>query len=121
VKKSAFIAIVILIIPVTLLLIEIVMRLFGMGYSTEPFLEHQTLKGYYYDNPEYHFKYYPSSSHTVQKAYTPNFFMLEKGPNTLRGIIIGGSSVQGFPFESNHSFEAIAEYIAVQNKQWGIL
>src|SRR5690606_25363071 len=38
-----------------------------------------------------------------------NLFAAEKPPSRLRIFVVGGSTAQGYPYQRNHSFTAIAQ------------
>lgn len=107
-KKMLFNAVIVLLVPAMLVVFEVVLRVVGYGYSTEPFIRHQDLPEIYSDNPKYRHKYFPSQS-GLEPVAQVNVFDFNKSSDTLRGFIVGGSSAQGYPFETNHSFSKILE------------
>jgi len=60
------------------------------------------------DNPEYVRRFYSvrDPGGGVQRS---NLFLEPKEASKLRVFVVGGSTAQGFPFQRNHSFTAVAE------------
>lgn len=107
-KKWIFTGIFIVLIMASLVCIELVLRLANYGLDTKPFHQLKYLPGFTVDNKSFRNKYYNRpidlSSHPIK-----NMFATEKTPAILRGFVIGGSTAEGFPFYSNHSFSQMLE------------
>ncbi len=97
-----------LIIIAVFLLIEAALRITGAGTDTNPFLRHPFMKDFYFDNRDFRIKYY-NRFVDLSKQPVKNMFYRIKRPGVLRGFVIGGSTAEGFPFYSNHSFSKILE------------
>ncbi|MGC8765884.1 MAG: hypothetical protein ACP5QT_08395 [Brevinematia bacterium] len=89
-------------------LIEVLLRIFGAGYNTEPFVRHPQIKQFYVDNKELRYKYYPKKI-DLSRDPVKNIFLYKKPKGVLRGFVLGGSAAEGFPYYSNHSFSKILE------------
>ena len=98
-------------------LLELGVRLAGLGVDTRPFVEAPGLPGYLTDNPDLHKKYYASLTNAPEEETKPNLFTEKKLEGVLRGFIIGESTPQGFPFQSNQAFPKMAEAILNANSQ----
>jgi lysophospholipase L1-like esterase len=109
-KQLFFLTIFIGLILVFFAAVEIVLRAVGYGYSTEPFVKPRNMPEVYIENTQFANKYF---SRKVDFSVFNNrsIFDVKKPKNFLRGFMIGESSAQGYPFESNHSFGKIAEVI----------
>ncbi len=107
-KKVFFILIFTGLIVVFLIFIEIGLRIAGAGIDTSPFVRHPYMRQFYVDNKDFRNKYY---NRVVDLSRQPvkNVFAFEKKPGVLRGFVIGGSTAEGFPYYSNHSFSKILE------------
>ncbi len=91
-----------------LLTVEAVLRLFDYGYDTEPFVKLPDMQEVYVDNPDFLIKYYGSKI-PYKAGQIKNIFKAEKEAGMLRGIVIGGSTAEGYPYKSNQSFSKITE------------
>ena len=107
-KKLIFNIIFIVIVVFCFFMLEILLRVLKVGYSTEPFVLHPQLRQFYIDNKELRLKYYPRKI-DLSRDPIKNIFMAHKPEGLLRGFVIGGSAAEGFPFYSNHSFSKILE------------
>lgn len=112
-KKLLFAMVFYSIFVVLLIGIEVSLRSAGYGIDTRPFVHAKYKPEIWIENLEINEKYFPQQSKTNSNnrvhAVLRNTFPVEKSPHTLRGFFIGESSVQGFPFDSNHSFSKITE------------
>jgi len=91
-KLLAFKIIAVLIVPLALIaLLELGLRLVGVGYNTDVFVEK---KGVVRSNWPFTFKYFPWSVARPMKALP---FKAEKEPGSLRIFVLGGSAAQGYP------------------------
>ena len=88
--------------------LEFILRISGVGIDTRPFFRHPYMSQFYVDNKQFRNKYY---NRYVDLSHQPikNVFSYEKKPGMLRGFVIGGSTAEGFPYYSNHSFSKILE------------
>lgn len=99
-----------LLIPLSWVLILVVLegslRIAGFGQSSALFVPVDSNR--LVDNSDYTRRFYSlyNPSEPVQKS---NFFAAEKRPGSLRVFVVGGSTAQGYPFQRNHSFSAIAQ------------
>ncbi|URA10025.1 SGNH/GDSL hydrolase family protein [Thermospira aquatica] len=89
-------------------LLEGILRVMGIGYSTEPF-ERVAGTPYFRDNPDFLNKYYPGRRTPRSEAKFKNLFLAQKPTNGLRIFVLGGSTAQGWPFEPNQSFTKMIE------------
>ncbi len=97
--------------------LEFILRVLNIGYSTDPFVRHPKIKDFYMDNRSLRLKYYPKS---IDLTHDPikNLFLYYKPADILRGIVIGGSAAEGFPYYSNHSFSKILEVALNEIKRY---
>ncbi len=87
---------------------EMVLRATGQGIDTHPFLPAPNAAEMRRDNLDFAFKYHPVSRKSRQNIYK-NYFALEKKAGALRGVVLGGSTAEGFPYNSRHGFSGILE------------
>jgi len=90
-----------------LAVVEGVMRLTGIGYDTTPFQRVKLLPSYCRDNGRFSLKYYPSQPISDPAEKFLHLFPATKPAKTLRIFVLGGSTAQGFPYLSPHSFSGI--------------
>jgi hypothetical protein len=107
-KKILYRALPTLILLAVPLLGETVMKAADKGIDTHPFLAPPHAPGLLRDNLDFPFKYHPVSRHSRQDVYK-NLFNRVKAPGTLRGVVLGGSTAEGFPYNSRHGFSGILE------------
>ncbi|OHD14227.1 MAG: hypothetical protein A2Z98_09335 [Spirochaetes bacterium GWB1_27_13] len=112
-KKVLFSGIFILLIFFVLISIEIGLKIANYGINTDIFVKSKYLNEYYLTNPYFINKYHPFASNVVSEPLR-NMFLVKKTKDTLRGFVIGGSTAEGFPYFSNHSFGKISE-MALKN------
>jgi len=97
-------------IPLTWVLVPIALEsaLVLVGYGDDARVFDTLDPGLVTDNPEYVQRFYSvrDPGGGVQRS---NLFQEPKAPSRLRVFVVGGSTAQGFPFQRNHSFTAIAE------------
>lgn len=108
-KERVFFAVYIALLALCVVLAEILLKIIGFGIDTTPFRK-VTIDGvtYYRDNTSFINKYYPSSPIKI-KTEEKNLFPAKKQPGSLRGFVLGGSTAQGFPYNSNQSFSAFLQ------------
>ncbi|MBN2029096.1 hypothetical protein JW824_02530 [bacterium] len=94
---------------IVLVLFELLLRLLHYGIDTRVFIQPEYIPDVYVDNPSFVDKYYSGDRFEQAEAYVKNVFQVSKPKNVLRGIIVGGSTAEGYPFRSNQSFGKIAE------------
>ncbi|MDG2169835.1 MAG: hypothetical protein P8L44_18145, partial [Opitutales bacterium] len=93
-KLFAFKIITVCIVPIlTILVLELGLRVVGFGYNTNVFVEE---KGIVRSNWPFTFKYFPWS---VARPMRSLQFTAKKEPGSLRIFVLGGSAAQGFPAE----------------------
>jgi hypothetical protein len=98
-------------ILLVLILVEVAMRVAGYGIDTRIFIKPKYKPDIYVGNINFELKYcsYPVENKIFTDMLIKNVFPVVKSKGTLRGFVIGGSSAQGFPYKSNHSFSKITE------------
>ncbi len=107
-KRILFAAVFTFIVLSAFVLLEAVLRLSGAGFDTKPFIRHPYMGQFYIDNRQYRNKYY-NRFIDFSKQPVKNFFSYRKMNGVLRGFVIGGSTAEGFPYYSNHSFSKVLE------------
>ncbi len=108
-KKILFTLIFLTLCLIVLVLFEFLLQLFHFGIDTHVFTQPKYIPDVYIDNPSFIDKYYSNDRFEQAEAYIKNIFHVSKPNNVLRGIIVGGSTAEGYPFRSNQSFGKIAE------------
>lgn len=112
-KNFIFFIIFIIIVLLPFFLLELTLNLTGYGVDTRVFIKARFIPGLYYENltlsDKYFSKYAQNSRLKLNDALIRNIFYCPKPKGTLRGFLIGESSAQGFPYNSNQSFGKIAE------------
>jgi len=99
-------------------IIEIILRLTNFGIDTRLFIE-KWIEGerYYVLNKRFINKYFPGNFN--KRGLDDRIkFKKKKDLGMVRGFIIGGSTAEGFPYYSNHSFGKMSEVVL---KESGIL
>ncbi len=107
-KNIIFNTIFIILVILLFCIVEFLLRIANIGYSTEPFIRHPKIKQFYVDNKFLRYKYYPRKI-DLSRDPVKNIFLYNKPKDVLRGFVLGGSAAEGFPFYSNHSFSKIIE------------
>ncbi len=107
-KKLAFFSVYLLLIAAVLILFELALRIVHYGYDTSPFIKPKFMNEVYVDNYNFLNKYY-SGYKDYGTLRRKNIFDSKKASYIKRGFIIGESTPQGYPFESNNGFGKIAE------------
>ncbi len=102
-KKAPFwFYLVLILFPILfLLLLEGGLRLFDYGYDLSQWKKVDTNKQII--NPNIARRYFYTTKNIPEPVPTP--FEIEKGENTYRVFVIGGSSAAGFPYSPNGSFD----------------
>lgn len=104
-KKLLFYTILILLPVLILVLLELLLRIFSYGDDLRLFVQSSNQN-------------YLTCNHMVSKRYfskfdytTPinDFFLKDKPANGYRIFILGGSTVQGFPYDANLAFSRILQ------------
>lgn len=112
----------VLLVPV---LIEAALQFSGAGVPTQPFKQVSSWPGVYTDDPDGFRKYYPKfGSSGASDAIRQNIFQVPRPEGTLRGIVLGESTAQGFPFLRNQSWGKLAQAALNQahpTSEWEIL
>lgn len=120
-KKRAFIFVFFFLIILVLITFELILRFIGYGFSTEIFVKPKYIDEIYVENLSFSNKYNLKQnwiSSNINNMLIRNVFPAKKKQNTLRGFVLGGSSAQGFPYESNQSFSKITEIALKQSKKY---
>ncbi len=105
IKKIAFTFITIFVVPLLFfVLLELSLKLFGVGTSFEYFHEIEINgEAHYQDNPDFADQFYPPS---LNIGPLENTFTVERGPQSLRVYVLGGSAAMGFPHR-NHGLDRL--------------
>lgn len=109
-NRRLFFLVYLFLIAVIFVSLELVLRLIDAGYNTDLFIHPKYMQDYYIENSDYLAKYFKNHAH-VLSYMEKTLFKTEKDKNTVRGFVLGGSTAQGWPFESNHAFGKIAELL----------
>jgi len=106
-KNIIFTLIYFFLIIFIILLVEIILRILNYGINTNIFIKAKYIP-YYVENPYFINKYHPGF---IKEAYSDErtIFNVKKDKNEIRCFVIGGSTAQGWPYDSNHSFGKISE------------
>lgn len=93
---------------VGLLLLELLLRVLGVGYPTEFFLK-TTVNGraMFIENQQFSRRYFPPG---LERTPQPVMFPVEKSPDTLRIFVLGESAAMGDP-EPAYGFARILEVL----------
>lgn len=112
-KQIAFILVFCLFFLLIFVGVEVTMRMAGYGIDTRLFVTPKYISDMYVDNLRAADKFFPKQSQLTDEKLSDdsirNYFPVKKPENTLRGFFIGESSVQGYPYQSNHSFSKITQ------------
>jgi lysophospholipase L1-like esterase len=119
-KKTFFAITFVGLVLMVVILTEVFMRIAGYGIDTRVFIKPKYKPDIYVGNANFEHKYY---SYSIENIKFPdmvinNVFPVVKSKGTLRGFVLGGSSAQGFPYESNHSFSKILELALTASKKY---
>jgi len=93
---------------VFLVLVEVLLRVFHYGYSTDLFMEYPGNKDFLVMNPEASKKYFTSA--TAATVGNVELFRKVKNKNTLRIFVLGESTTLGYPYFHNGSFHRWLQY-----------
>lgn len=86
--------------------LELLLRLFGYGYSTDFFLRKEIDgRQVYIENAQFSRRFFPPG---LARATPPAIFPADKSPGTFRIFVLGESAAQGFP-DFSFSFSRILE------------
>ncbi|NLY44122.1 MAG: hypothetical protein GX066_09210 [Clostridiaceae bacterium] len=122
IKKRLFFSLVFFVLTMFFFIfLELFLRLIGYGFDTRIFVKPKYIDEIYIENISFINKYNPKEnwiSGDLSQMLIRNVFEAEKSENTLRGFVIGGSSAQGFPYESNQSFSKITELALKQSGKY---
>lgn len=94
---------------VLLVLIELLLRVFNVGYNVDLFIEHPENPEYLIFNPNVSRRYFVNEANATRGFIEP--FKKEKEEGTIRIFVQGGSSAYGFPYENNGSFHRMLQYM----------
>jgi tetratricopeptide (TPR) repeat protein/lysophospholipase L1-like esterase len=104
-KKIIFYALMTVLPYVILALLELVLRLFSFGDNLSLFIPSSD-SNYYEINRHVGERYFSKYEHTTP---IPEKILKEKPANGYRIIVLGESSVQGFPYDANVAFTRILQ------------
>ncbi|MFV1883499.1 MAG: SGNH/GDSL hydrolase family protein [Balneola sp.] len=105
-REKLFWGITILIPLILLAVIEFSLHLFEYDQGREElFIEYQVDDKFLITNPKFVSRYFPA----FQPKIAPNPFRKEKGENTFRVFVFGGSTAIGFPHNFYYSFASQLE------------
>jgi tetratricopeptide (TPR) repeat protein len=93
---------------VFLVLVEVLLRVFHYGYSTDLFIEYSGNQGLLVMNPDASKKYFTNASAATVGNVEP--FRKVKNKNTLRIFVLGESTTLGYPYFHNGSFHRWLQY-----------
>ena len=105
VKNTVFTFITIIVVPLLFfVLLELGLRVFGVGTSFDYFHEID-INGqpHYQENPDFADQFYPAS---LNIGPLENTFSKERSPELIRVYVLGGSAAQGFPHK-NHGLDRL--------------
>jgi tetratricopeptide (TPR) repeat protein/lysophospholipase L1-like esterase len=107
-KKNIFIALLIALPFIFFFLFEISLRIFNYGQDFSLFIDNNDseLSDYKTINPDFGSKYFHKVKYTKP---IPNLILKEKDKSTFRIIVMGSSSVVGFPYDANLMFPRILQ------------
>ena len=114
-KKKFIFAILTALLPVVFFIVlEGILRLFGL-FQQEPFIQESSSGGreYYQLNPWVAKRYFDSRKVTVP-GLQPEKFLKDKNPQTFRIFCLGESTTAGFPFDCQVPFPAQLRYLLTQ-------
>ncbi len=114
-KKKFIFAILTALLPlVFFIVLEGILRLFGL-FQQEPFIQEISSGGreYYQLNPWVAKRYFDSRKVTVP-GLQPEKFLKDKNPPTFRIFCLGESTTAGFPFDCQVPFPAQLRYLLTQ-------
>jgi len=120
-KKLAFTLVFFALIIAFFLFFELLLRLLGYGFDTGIFVKPKYIDEIYIENLAFTNKYKPKQywiSNDLSQMLIRNTFTSEKSKNTLRGFVLGGSSAEGFPYETNQSFSKMTELALKQSGKY---
>lgn len=81
-----------------LLLIEGLLRLFGLGQHTPLLVENPAAPQYWVTNPAIINRYFPNPASRPNVQLEPSFVLKQKPANGLRLVVQGGSTAAGYPY-----------------------
>jgi len=88
--------------------VELGLRLFDYGIDTQPFLRPEYMPEAYIVNPRFVDKYFSEGPYYGEFHFT-DILSVNKPARLLRGIIVGGSTAEGFPYYPNQAAAGITE------------
>ncbi len=91
-----------------LFFIEILLRLFNVGYDLSLFINYPEDEDFLILNPNVSLRYFSEEENATRGFIEP--FRNEKKEGTLRFFVLGGSTAYGFPYENNGSFHRMLQY-----------
>jgi len=106
-RKIVFVLIQLLIPFIIIFLVELSLRLIHSGDNLSLFQKSNHYKGYYEINRSVGKRYFTKLPAT---SSINDLFLIEKPDSCYRIFILGGSSAQGFPYQSGVSFGRILNY-----------
>ena len=106
-KKIVFILLQLSFTILFILFIELALRLFHVGKDLSLFQKSPQYTGYYEINPSVGKRFFNKLQAT---SSINDLFLIEKPDSCYRVFILGGSTAQGFPYQSGVSFGRILNY-----------
>ncbi|MGA2093838.1 MAG: tetratricopeptide repeat protein [Sedimentisphaerales bacterium] len=86
--------------------LELILRLFNVGYDTHAFIEHRVNgRTLCFNNLKFGWRFFP---HNISRDFPGLVFEAKKPPNTYRIFVLGESAAQGIP-DGAYSFGRILE------------
>jgi tetratricopeptide (TPR) repeat protein/lysophospholipase L1-like esterase len=98
-----------IILPILILcILEFSLRIFNYGHNFNLFIDDpdSLFQNYKIVNPDFGAKYFHNFEYTRPKS---DIFLKKKDPNCFRIIVMGSSTVVGFPYDSNLMFPRILQ------------
>lgn len=107
VRRTAFTFITIVVVPLLFfVLLELVLRVAGVGKSFDYFHEVDINgQAYYQENPDFADQFYPPS---LNIGPVENTFSVQRDPDLIRVFVLGGSAALGFPHK-NHGLDRLLQ------------
>jgi Flp pilus assembly protein TadD/lysophospholipase L1-like esterase len=100
-SRKALYSVFLVLLPLIILIVfELLLRLFGVGYNLNLFINHPSkeYKNYYMINPDIGEKYFTSFGASKSSYDT---FLKKKSKNGYRVFVLGSSTIAGFPYGRN--------------------
>lgn len=109
-NQSVFYIIAALLPFVILALIEVTLRLAGVGKTIPLFMENPASQRYLLPTPDVVKRYFANESLAPNVTIETNFFLKDKPHNGIRIFVQGGSTAAGFPYGFGASIAGMLDY-----------